>query len=228
MTAASASAASLSFETAFPIWPQLAPEHRRLLLRHVQKRTVAAGDILHDRSAQCTGLLLVCSGQLRAFMLSGDGREITLYRLLDRDLCLFSASCVLRSVQFDVTIEAEKDTTLWVVPAEVFKAVMAQSLPLANYTNEVMASRFSDVMWLMEQILWYSVDKRLAAFLMEERALQNTPVLAITHDAIGRHMGNPREVITRMLRYFQSEGMVRLSRGTVQLTDEEKLKSFIE
>ena len=67
----------------------------------------------------CTGLLLIQSGQLRAYMLSEEGREITLYRLLDMDMCLFSASCIMRSIQFEVTIEAEKDTDLWIIPAEV-------------------------------------------------------------------------------------------------------------
>lgn len=67
------------------------------------------------------------SGQLRAFILSEDGREITLYRLFERDLCLFSASCMMRSIQFDITIQAEKDTELWVIPAEIYKQVMDES-----------------------------------------------------------------------------------------------------
>ena len=84
---------------------------------------------------------------------------------------------------------------------------------MANYTNELMASRFSEVMWLMEQVMWKSLDKRVAAFLLEEASIEGSSVLKITHEAIANHLGTHREVITRMLRYFQSEGMVRLSRG---------------
>ena len=82
-------------------------------------------------------------------------------------------------------------------------------------------------MWRMEQVLWKSFDKRLAEFLLEESNLEGSLVLKTTHEAIGNHLGNPREVVTRMLRYFQSEGMVRLARGTIEITDKGKLESLV-
>ncbi len=103
---------------------------------------------------------------------------------------------------------------------------MNTSAPLANYTNEVMASRFSDVMWLIDQIMWKSFDKRLAEFLLNEVSIEGTNILKLTHEEIGNHMGNPREVVTRMLKYFQTEGMVKLSRGTVEILDENKLAAL--
>ena len=176
--------------------------------------------------ADCTGLLLVKSGQLRAFILSREGREVTIYRLFDRDICLFSASCIMRSLQFDVAITAEKDTQLWIIPADVYRRVMEQSASVANYTNEIMASRFSEVMWLMEQVMWQSMDKRVAAFLLEETSIEGTDCLRITHESIANHLGTHREVITRMLRYFQSEGMVKLARSAVEITDRTKLEAL--
>ena len=187
---------------------------------------VSKGTVVHNGSADCTGLLLLKSGQLRAYILSDEGREITLYRLFDMDMCLFSASCIMRSIQFEIIIEAEKDTELWIIPADVYKNIMNESAPAANYTNELMASRFSDVMWLIEQIMWKSLDKRVAAFLLEEAAIEGTYELKITHETIANHLGSHREVITRMLRYFQNEGMVRLSRGMVAVLDEKKLRAL--
>ena len=135
-------------------------------------------------------------------------------------LCrLFSASCMLRSIAFEIVVEAEEETALWVIPPETYRTIMEESAPLANYTNEIMASHFSDVMWLVEQILWKSLDKRLAEFLLEEQSICGDTTLKITHEIIGNHLGTAREVITRMLRYFQSEGLVKLTRGTVELTD---------
>lgn len=218
----------MAFSSFFPVWERLTPQQQAALSGSMFSRRVRRGDVIHQGDADCTGLLLVKSGQLRAFMLSEDGREITLYRLFERDLCLFSASCMMRSIQFDITIQAEKDTELWVIPAEIYKQVMDESAPLSNFTSEVMAARFSDVMWLIEQILWKSFDKRLAAFLLEEAAIEGTHTLRITHELIGNHMGNPREVVTRMLRYFQSEGMVKLSRGTVEIVDESRLRRLTE
>lgn len=218
----------MEFSSFFPVWSRLTAEQQTVLSSSVFSRKVKKGDVIHNGDADCTGLLLVRSGQLRAFILSEDGREITIYRLFERDLCLFSASCMMRSIQFDVTIEAEKDTELWVIPAETYKRVMEESAPLSNFTNEVMATRFSDVMWLVEQIMWKSFDKRLASFLLEEAAIEGTNELKITHEIIGNHMGNPREVVTRMLRYFQNEGMVRLSRGAVEIVDENALRRLTE
>ena len=210
----------------FPIWDRLTAEQQQILSQSAVFRTVSKGTVIHSGSGHCTGLLAVASGQLRAYFLSEDGRAITLYRLFDRDICLMSASCILHSIQFEVTIEAEKETSLWIIPAEIYKHVMEESAAVANYTNEIMASRFSDVMWLMEQVLWKSFDRRLASFLLEEANLTGSNVLKITHEAIGSHLGNPREVVTRMLRYFQNEGAVHLSRGTVEITDPKKLREI--
>ena len=168
------------------------------------------------------------AGQLRAYILSGEGREITIYRLFDRDMCLFSASCMMRPIQFEVTIAAEKDTDLWIIPVEVYQSIMVESAHVANYTSELMATRFSDVMWLIEQIMWKSLDKRISAFLLEEAVIEGSDTLKITHETIANHLGSHREVITRMLKYFQNEGMVKLSRGTVEITDPEKLEELCE
>ena len=212
----------------FPIWNKFTPQQQQLVQDTLLRRQVSKGTVVHDGSADCSGLMLIRSGQLRVYMLSEEGREITLYRLFDMDICLFSASCVMQSVQFDVMIEAEKDSEMWIIPPHIFQRLKNESAAMANYSNDLMASRFSEVMWLMEQIMWKSFDKRLAAFLLEEAALEETNQLKITHEAIGNHLGNPREVVTRMLRYFQSEGMVNLSRGTVEITDEKKLRSLAE
>ena len=216
----------MDFQSIFPVWNKLNAIQKNRILGGLITRKVKKGTLIHNGSMDCTGLLLVKSGQLRAYILSDEGREIPIYRLFDMDMCLFSASCMMRSIQFEVTIKAEKDTELWVIPAEIYKSIMEESAPVANYTNELMAARFSDVMWLMEQVMWKSLDKRVAAFLLEESTIEGTNELKITHETIANHLGSHREVITRMLRYFQNEGMVRLSRGTVIILDERKLEEL--
>ncbi len=216
----------MDFPHYFPIWNKLSGDAQNRLLGRLIPKKVKKGTIIHNGSTDCTGLLLVKSGQLRAYILSEEGREITIYRLFDRDMCLFSASCMIHSIQFEVTIEAQKDTDLWVIPADIYQGIMVQSAPVANYTNELMATRFSDVMWLVEQIMWKSLDKRVAAFLLEEASIEGTDELKITHEIIANHLGSHREVITRMLRYFQKEGMVRLSRGTVTLLERTGLEQI--
>lgn len=210
----------------FPIWEKLTLSQQERLTACAVNKCFKKGTILSNGTADCTGLLLIQTGRLRAYILSEEGREITIYRLLDMDMCLFSASCLMNSIRCDIMVEAEKDSTVWVIPAEVYKEIMEESVAAANYTNEVMASRFSDVMWLMEQIMWKSLDKRVASFLLEESVIQNSNKLKITHEVIANHLGTHREVITRMLHYLQSEKMVALNRGTIEIINRKKLSQL--
>ena len=218
----------MSLSENFPIWKQLTAEQQKLLEQRSELRKVKKGTVVHNGSMDCLGMLLLRSGQLRAYILSEEGREITIYRMFEQDVCIFSASCVMPNIQFEIIIEAEKDTEFWVIPSCLYKKLLEESLPLSRYTSDLISGHFSDLMFLMEQVMWKSFDKRLAAFLLEESNLEDSRSLKITHEKIANHMGTAREVVTRMLRYFQSEGMVKLTRGTVELTDPKALQRLEE
>lgn len=214
----------MQLESFFPIWDKIEPEQQEKLRKSAVKQTIKKGTILCDGGKECTGLVLVCDGLLRAYMLSEDGREVTLYRLFEHDICLLCASCVMTNIQFDIIIEAEKDTEAWVIPPWIYKSVQQDSLVFSNYVNDLMAMNLSEVMWMVEQVMWKSFDKRLAGFLIEESNVENTLTLKITHEKIANHLGTAREVVTRMLKHFQTERMVSLRRGVVEITDIDKLE----
>ena len=216
----------MSLAQYFPIWDKMTKDQQERILSVAEFRKVKSGTVLHDGSPDCLGMLLVRSGQLRAYILSDEGREVTISRFFEMDICLFSASCVMPNMMFDIFIEAEKDCELWIIPACLYQNLMDESIAISNYSHNLITNHFSELMWLMEQIMWKSFDKRLAAFLLEESAVENTTSLKITHEKIANHMGTAREVVTRMLRYFQSEGMVKLTRGTVELTDVKRLQKL--
>lgn len=216
----------MDFANYFPIYDKLTTEEQTMLTKHAHLHTFTKDTLIHNGANDCLGLILIKSGQLRAFITSDDGREITIYRLFDRDMCLFSASCMMNNIQFDVIITAETDCEVWVIPTDIYKKIMEQSATLANYTNQLMAGKFTEVMWLIEQIMWKSIDVRLAAFLLEESSLAESLILHITHEKIANHMGTAREVITRMLKYFQSEGIVTLTRGIIEIIDIDKLQNI--
>ena len=217
----------MNYLSYLPVFNKLTKLQQETLARSAFVRKFQKNEILHNGSNDCTGLIIVLSGQLRAFTNSDGGREITLYRLFERDICLFSASCIMNSIQFEITVSAEKDAEVLVIPSDIYKSVMQVSAPLANYTNEVMASRFSDVMWLVDQVMWKSFDKRLAEFLLNEANIENRDILKITHETIGNHLGNPREVVTRMLKHFADDGLISLSRGAIEIKDKKGLEKII-
>lgn len=209
-----------------PFWKDLTPRQQQTLTDQAALRQFPKGAMVHGGGGDCAGLILPTAGQLRVYLLTEEGKELTLYRLFPRDMCLFSASCIMRGIQFDVLVSAERDTEAFHIPAAVYEELMRTSAAVANYTNELMATRFSDVMWLMDQILSKKMDSRLAAFLLDESRLEDSDALPLTHDQIARHLGTAREVVTRMLKYFQTEGLVRLSRGGVELTAPEALEGL--
>lgn len=216
----------MSLANYFPIWDKLTSSQQERILSVADYKEVKKGTVLHDGGENCLGLLLVRNGQLRAYMLSDEGREVTISRFFEMDICLLSASCVMPNMQFNIMIEAEKDSQIWVIPACLYKNLMDESIPLSNYSHDLISFHFSELMWLMEQVMWKSFDKRLAEFLLEERAIEGADSLKITHEKIANHMGTAREVVTRMLRYFQSEGLVHLTRGTVDIVNPDDLASL--
>ena len=171
--------------------------------------------------------MLVTSGQLRTYILSDDGREVTLYRLWKGDVCVLSASCVLSEVAFDVLIEAVEDTRVILLPLAYFRQLKEKNVYVELFTYRLATERFSDVMWSLQQILFMRADQRLAAFLWDEMARTGREELSYTHDQIARYMGSAREVVSRLLKYFSEEGIVKVSRGKILVTDRDKLKKFL-
>lgn len=210
----------------FPVWQDLSAEERQTIESAAVYRHAAKGTLLHSGGDDCVGLLVIAKGWLRAFIVSGEGREITLYRLFSRDICLFSGACMLKDIDFDISIEAGEDADFWVIPPGTYKELMDRSPVLSRYTNSLMAARFSEVMWLMDQVLFKRFDARLADFLLEEAGVEESDTLHLTHDQIARHLGTAREVVTRMLKNFAQEGLVTLARGTVTLTDRKGLETL--
>jgi len=209
-------------------WKELTEGQRSNLQQMIMKKQFATGESMYTNSENCSGLFLIQSGQVRAYIVSENGKEITLYRLFDRDVCIFSASCMMKNISFDIFIEVEKDTKAYLIPTAVYRKLSEEALPVQVFTNNLMAARFSEVMWIMEQALFTSFDKRLASFLLEQTVIEEKNNLDITHEKIANHLGTAREVVTRMLKYFQNEGMVLLGRGTIEILDEDKLNRLIK
>ncbi|HHT57408.1 Crp/Fnr family transcriptional regulator [Herbinix luporum] len=214
------------YQEVLRFWKDLTPNQRELVDHSIIKKHFNKGEAMRSSSDQCSGLFLIESGQVRAYIISENGKEITLYRLFDRDVCIFSASCIMKNISFDIFIETEKETTAYLIPTSIFDKLSKESMAVQVFANELMASRFSDVMWIMEQALFMTLDKRLAIFLLEQSNIEESDTIKITHEKIANHLGSAREVITRMLKYFQEEGIISLSRGTIHIVNRKRLEQL--
>ncbi len=213
------------FNKNFPFWDNLDKAEQEFICKNSTSVTFTKGANAHD-SSECSGFFFVNSGCLRVYIMSEDGKDITLYRLHSGDMCMLSASCVLQSLTFDVFIDAEETTECVVISGPAFASVSERNSDIKIFALELAVSRFSDVMWVMQQILFMSVDRRLAIFLIDESTRTSSDIIELTHEQIARYMGSAREVVSRMLKYFSNEGLVEVSRKGVKITDKPRLRDL--
>lgn len=188
---------------------------------------VKENDNIHGGRNDCAGVIIVKTGLLRIYMISEQGKEITLNRIKDGDICLLSASCILKNISFSIFVDAEKDSEIFIINPNTYEIIKSNNIYVSNFTNEKINESFSDVMWIMEQILFMSFDKRLAIFLLDQSTLDGTDTINNTHEVIAKHLGTAREVVSRMLKYFENEGYVSQFRGGIKLIDKKALRDLI-
>ena len=209
----------------FPCWDKISDGDREYICQNSHCVTYPRGKNINDGS-ECSGVILVRSGCLRRYIMSEEGKDITLYRLQKGDLCMLSASCVLEAVTFDVFVDAEEDSECYVISGTAFAAVSERNPDMKIFALETAVSRFSDVMWVMQQILFMSVDKRLAIFLSDEASRTGSDMITLTHGQIACDIGSAREVVSRMLKYFSNEGIVEVSRKGIKIVDKKRLRGL--
>lgn len=210
-----------------PFWGQLSATQQELLVANAKAAYFSKDQSLHCGENDCIGVLFVKSGRVRTYITSEEGREITLYRLEAGDICILSASCVIQSIDFDVSVEAEEDCEVIQINAYTFSRLSQENVYVELFSYKMATERFSDVMWAMEQILFTSFDKRLATFLLDETAKTGSDEIHMTHEQIAKYLGSAREVVSRMLKYFAKEGYVALSRGTITVADKKRLREIL-
>ena len=214
-----------TYREVFPFWDEVSDEDKKYICGNSSSVLFRAGTNIHD-SSSCSGVIYIRTGSLRVYIMSDDGKDITLYRLHSGDMCMLSASCVLKTITFDVLVDAEEDSECFVISGPAFADVSEKYSSIKIFALETAVSRFSDVMWVIEQIHFMSMDKRLAIFLYEETTRIDTDIVRLTHALIAKYMGSAREVVTRMLKYFANEGVVELSRKGIKILDKERLKEL--
>lgn len=203
-------------------WDKLDDTTKDYVCENTYEVTYKPGENIHNGDCLCVGVIFVQSGVLRVYLMSEEGKEVTLYRVEDGETCVLSASCVLTEITFDVHVDSETETKAWVLSSGAFADLIERNIYFENYQNKLKAQRLSDVIWTMQQILFYSFDKRLAIFLYDE-LIKNGPVVTYSHLEIAKYLGSAREVVSRMLKYFEKEGILTVSRKEIIITDKKAL-----
>ena len=211
------------FNRIYPFWKDMTDRQKEEFVQNSYTSDYKKGQFVNDSRGKCLGLLAVNKGQLRVYLQSENGKEVTLYRLEEGDICTLSSSCIIDEITFDVFIEATKDSSLIITKSSYLNHLYDDNVYVQNFIYKQTTENFSSVMWSMQQILFLSFDKRLASYLYDEMIKTTENSLVVTHDEIAKELGSAREVVSRMLKYFQKEGFVTLERGKVVILDKEAL-----
>lgn len=207
-----------------PFWTSLTEQEKEILRKSAVIRRYEKGSFIHSSDRDCLGMLFIISGEIRTYILSDEGREITLFRLYPNDLCVLSASCVISQISFDTQMTARQDTEVLIIPPNITALLKEQNISVRCFLYEQATERFSEVMWAMQQILFKGLDQRLAAFLVEECERTNSNAVRMTHEQTARNISSAREAVARMLKQFTQDGLVELKRGEIIIKDTDGLK----
>ena len=209
-----------------PFWKLLTDSEKELVQQNAVIRLYEKGTRVYSSERECQGMLFVMQGEMRTYLLSEEGREVTLFRIYPNDLCVLSASCVISQISFDTQMSAQKDTEALMIPPNSVLLLKEKNLSVRGFLYELATKRFSDVMWAMQQILFKRLDQRLALFLMQESQRLGTDTIHMTHEQIAQQISSARETVARMLKQFSEDGLVELKRGAIRLLDQKGLKAL--
>ncbi|NMA37047.1 MAG: Crp/Fnr family transcriptional regulator [Papillibacter sp.] len=211
-----------------PFWNMLNNEEAELVKMSATINKYPKGVVAQGFEDECLGVIQVLKGQLRVYLLSEEGREVTLFRINEGEFCTLTASCIIEQITFETQISAEADTELLVINAGTYERLADSNLQVKCFTYELIIERFSEIMWALQQILFMGFDKRLAVFLYDEYSRTGSLEIKMTHEQIAKLTGSAREVVSRMLKRFADEDIVEFKRGVIIIKNIAALKKIIK
>lgn len=212
------------FQEALPFFTTL---NNREKIEFQQQSEILIGDpgkVIVEAGVVCRKVYFVLEGSLRVFQLSEEGREMTLYRAKEGEACLFSLTCIMKEEALNTITVVEKKAKLVGIPVVYFEELMSENLEFQRYFLRRLLRKISSLMSRTEAVTFFSIEQRLAKYLWDRFSNHASAILFTTHEKIAAEIGSAREVVSRMLKAFQEEGVIKLSRGKITLLSQEKLK----
>ncbi|WP_455539195.1 Crp/Fnr family transcriptional regulator [Terrisporobacter sp.] len=202
----------------------LSEEEKTMIYNASYIEEYKVGELVYSKNNSCSGIVLVVKGQLRSFMSSLSGKEITLFKLFENDLCILSSACVYKNLSYDINLQAVENSSLIIIDGNFFKEISNKNLSVQKFMLEITQSKLSEVMWVLEQVVFFNLEYRLSDYLINQYYLNNSLQIYITHETIANDLGSSREVISRVLKRFEKDNLIHMGRGYINITDIEKLK----
>lgn len=164
--------------------------------------------VFHEHDT-CSVLAFLLSGKIRVYMLGDDGREITLYDVLEGETCILNVACILSNNPYPARAMVMQDGDAYIISAEDFRRLVDQYAEMRAFVYAGLGGRLISMMKLVEEVAFRRLDVRLRDYITEKK---EDNVLNTTHQRIANDLGTSREIISRLLEEFERKGAVALSR----------------
>lgn len=206
----------------FPLFGKAGHDVQAELFEHGNLAVIPADQFICLEGNKCSGIPLVLEGRARVYKLSESGREITLYRVEPGDSCILTASCIMSDVEFPAFVATETEVEAIVIPPAILHRWVNQYEVWSKFLWGMLASRFAEVISLVEEVAFQRVDKRTAEYLLHSAGADGK--IKKTHQDIAADIGTSREVISRILKEFEHKGLITLSRGEIHAENLDELR----
>lgn len=201
----------------FPFLERLTPSQLEVI-QQARVMSFSAGSQVFGVGDRCESFLMLLTGAVRVCQRSEEGREIVLYRVQPGDCCILTTSCLLSGDAYPAVARMESDSTAAALSGDAFQKLLGESISFRQHVFELVGARMTHLMTLVEDVAFRKLDQRLA-----RRLAEGAPLLRMTHQQLADELGSVREIISRLLKDFESCGLIRLSRGAVTVLDESAL-----
>jgi CRP/FNR family transcriptional regulator len=199
---------------------------RRRLTEAAMVVRLEPGEMFFREGDVCESFAIVDQGDIRVFKAEPNGREISLYHVLDGQPCLMNTLSILQRRPTPASARVEVPTDAVCFDAATFRAWIHSDPDVREFVFATMATRLVDFMTLIEEVAFRKMDLRLAELLQRRFARGGLPgrTIPVTHEELASELGTAREVVSRLLKDFERSGMLVLTRGRLELKNEALLR----
>lgn len=206
----------------FEFLSQLDERKLEKLIENIHVRSFEGGTIILQEGNACENMVFILKGSIRVYKLSPEGREITLYHIGKGETCIILNSCIIENSNYPAIAEVEEDAQLAIISSIYFNELIFSAPSYQKYIFHIVSKRLTEVLTIVDEVVFKHMDTRIAAFLYE-KTLKDGNKLEITHEKISLEIGSAREVVSRILKDFEKQNILTLSRGIINITNMKKI-----
>jgi CRP/FNR family transcriptional regulator, anaerobic regulatory protein len=198
-------------------FPSFSPELKAEIAEVSEFRSVPSGEVMMDVGNFIKSVPLLYEGMVKIFREDEKGRELFLYHLYPGEACAISFVCSMRERRSNIKALTVEDSEFIVFPIQYMDEWMSKHKSWYYYVLETFNNRFEELLNTVDEIAFHRMDERLSNYLLKNANAAGSRTISTSHQDIANELNSSREVISRLLKNMEKEGLIKISRGKLEL-----------